>query len=80
MAAAAAAEGWRVKGRDVLGPVDTAKSPEPSGAKIPADEDISSRERLNGETEARPRLLFAPSVPLLPRRHFNPASFHRRAS
>jgi len=51
--------GWRVKGRDVLGPVDTAESPEPSGAKIRADEDISSRERLNGETEARPRLLFA---------------------
>lgn len=38
--------GWRVKGRDVLGPVDTAESPEsePSGAKIRADEDISSRE------------------------------------
>lgn len=38
--------GWRVKGRDVLGPVDTAESPEsePSSAKIRADEDISSRE------------------------------------
>lgn len=39
--------GWRVKGRDVLGPVDTAESPESelSGAKIRVDEDISSRER-----------------------------------
>lgn len=39
--------------RDVLGPVDTAESPEsePSGAKIHADEDISSR----GETKRRNR-------------------------
>lgn len=38
--------GWRVKGRDVLGSVDTAESPEsePSGAKICADENISLRE------------------------------------
>lgn len=37
--------------RDVLGPVDTAESPEsePSGAKIRANEDISSR----GETKRR---------------------------
>lgn len=35
-----------MKGRDVLGPVDTAESPEsePDGAKIRADENISSRE------------------------------------
>jgi len=58
--------GWRVKGRDVLGPVDTAESPESesSGAKIHADEDISSREgSLNGENrEARSRVVFVPSA------------------
>lgn len=60
--------GWRVKGRDVLGPVDTAESPEsePSGAKIRADEDISSRRGLNGETVAREGG-FCPLPPICPR-------------
>ena len=60
--------GWRVKGRDVLGPVDTAESPEREASRV-ARKFVRMRiyrlaGGLNGETEARSRVVFAPSVSL----------------
>lgn len=67
-----------MKGRDVLGPVDTAESPESelSGAKIRVDEDISPRAGLKRrETKRGWFLSLFPSVsPSLGFSHALPAS------